>query len=353
MNFENLEKNTDHQKEIIKWLLIYCAKNTVQNTSCQKDKVRRKKQLNNALQSFLKLQLKYSENDSDLFSIFVRQWWIEELNWYKQYRRIKAKDRRYGLIYRLQVVFFTNYMFCLFTKKGKPDNKEFTEENQKLSEQFIEESIEVISSEKKFSSLKKELRPLLAKMKKMDIAKEIEEASYELHGIFWKKLGGFVIGGLAVGASSLFLTPIAAGYIGSLAGLSGAAATSYGLALLGGGSLASGGFGMLGGQILGFTTFAIVGGASTAKNLKGMEKQTQMVLPLALAIGCVQKHFYKRSPIPGLIHEQIYQRLEELKSRSEEMQSKLSDSNKKNLNKTISLYEEAEEMSQSYDWYVE
>ena len=35
--------------------------------------------------------------------------------------------------------------------------------------------------------------------------------------------------------------------IGALAGLSGAAATSYGLALLGGGSLAAGGFGMVGG----------------------------------------------------------------------------------------------------------
>ncbi len=351
MNFENLEKITDHQKEIIKWLLIYCAKNTVQNKSCQKDKVRRKKQLNNALQSFLKLQLKYSENDSDLFSIFVRQWWIEELQWYKQYRRIKAKDRRYGLLYRLQVVFFTNYMFCLFTKKGNPDNKEFAEENQKLFEQFIEESIKVISSEKKFSSLKKELRPLLAKMKKMDIAKEIEKASYKLHGIFWKKVGGFVIGGLVGGVSSLFLTPIAAGYIGSLAGLSGVAATSYGLALLGGGSLASGGFGMLGGQILGFTTGAIAGGTtSMTKNLEIMKQTQATFLPLHLAIGRVQKHFYKRSPIPDLIRRQIYKSLKELKSRSKEMQNKLSDSNKESLNKTISLYKKAKEMSQNYDW---
>ena len=150
MHFENLEKTTDYQKEIIKWLLIDCAKNTVQNTPCPEDQARRKKQLNNALQSFPKLQLKYSENDSDLFSIFVKQWWIEELEWYKQHKRIKAKDRRYGLLYRLQFVFFRNYIYPFFTtnKEGKqiPDHKEFAEENQKLFERFIKESIKVISS---------------------------------------------------------------------------------------------------------------------------------------------------------------------------------------------------------------
>jgi len=52
---------------------------------------------------------------------------------------------------------------------------------------------------------------------------------------------------LVVGVGAFALAPIIAAAIGSAAGLSGAAATSYGLALLGGGSLATGGAGMAGG----------------------------------------------------------------------------------------------------------
>jgi hypothetical protein len=59
----------------------------------------------------------------------------------------------------------------------------------------------------------------------------------------------FFTGGLA---SPLVAGPAAAigGLIGSMMGLSGAAATSYGLALLGGGSIAAGGLGMAGGAAL-------------------------------------------------------------------------------------------------------
>ncbi|PMG76553.1 hypothetical protein BCU84_13440 [Shewanella sp. 10N.286.51.B7] len=53
----------------------------------------------------------------------------------------------------------------------------------------------------------------------------------------------------AAAAVSLLMAPYLAAGIGGLMGLSGAAATSAGLAMLGGGSLAAGGFGMAGGYV--------------------------------------------------------------------------------------------------------
>lgn len=54
-------------------------------------------------------------------------------------------------------------------------------------------------------------------------------------------------GAVLLAPAAVFAAPAVGGAIGSMMGLSGAAATSAGLALLGGGSLASGGFGMVGG----------------------------------------------------------------------------------------------------------
>ena len=66
--------------------------------------------------------------------------------------------------------------------------------------------------------------------------------------IDWAKIGLIGAGGaIVIGIGGYALAPILAASIGSAAGLTGAAATSYGLAVLGGGSLAAGGAGMAGG----------------------------------------------------------------------------------------------------------
>ena len=59
--------------------------------------------------------------------------------------------------------------------------------------------------------------------------------------------GVSVLGLVVVAPAAFFAAPAVGGAIGAWGGLSGAAATSHGLAVLGGGSLAAGGFGMLGG----------------------------------------------------------------------------------------------------------
>ncbi|MDE5833450.1 MAG: hypothetical protein K2H64_10825 [Desulfovibrio sp.] len=80
--------------------------------------------------------------------------------------------------------------------------------------------------------------------------------SFYMESGLWSWVIGISLAVLALGAvimSAGAASPIVAGIgsaVGSMMGLSGAAATSAGLAFLGGGSLAVGGYGMLGGTVL-------------------------------------------------------------------------------------------------------
>ena len=69
--------------------------------------------------------------------------------------------------------------------------------------------------------------------------------------IKWGRVAAMSVVGLGVGVVTAgWAAPIVGGAIGGTLGLSGAAATSAGLAMLGGGSIAAGGFGVFGGTIL-------------------------------------------------------------------------------------------------------
>lgn len=73
-----------------------------------------------------------------------------------------------------------------------------------------------------------------------------------------------VAGVAVVGPLAFVAAPAIGGAIGASTGLSGAAATSHGLALLGGGALAAGGYGMAGGTVVVAAAGAGLGGASGA-----------------------------------------------------------------------------------------
>lgn len=77
------------------------------------------------------------------------------------------------------------------------------------------------------------------------------------------KIVGFGLAGIALGApAALVIAPAVGGAVGTLiGGYSGAAATSWGLALLGGGSVAAGGLGMAGGTLVVTAVGGAVGGA--------------------------------------------------------------------------------------------
>ena len=78
---------------------------------------------------------------------------------------------------------------------------------------------------------------------------ETRRSAQDAHAsVNWARVGIFGAGGmLLIGTGAFALAPIVGAALGTAAGLSGAAATSFGMALLGGGTLASGGAGMAGG----------------------------------------------------------------------------------------------------------
>lgn len=74
------------------------------------------------------------------------------------------------------------------------------------------------------------------------------------------------LAGMAVvGPLAYVAAPAIGGAVGAATGLSGAAATSHGLALLGGGAVAAGGYGMLGGTVVVTAAGVGLGGASGAR----------------------------------------------------------------------------------------
>lgn len=136
----------------------------------------------------------------------------------------------------------------------------------------------------------------------------------------------FFTGGIA--------SPIVLGigsYIGSLSGLSGIAATNYGLALLGGGSIASGGFGIIGGVALltaslTFSTeviidFAVTKGINTYDKSKMIEN-SKNILTLPIPVNIDGSKQYKK----------IIDKLEENINKEELMNS---DNNQEVLNNIL------------------
>ena len=376
INFEILESITVNQRDISNWLLLYCAKEVVRNSDAE-NKERRRKQFNDSKKNIMP-----DFESSDDFKKITTKWWDDELKWFKkQSKDFKNEILINALSYRLQSLFFKNHNRCCFyeeTKKGrKPDIKDFNLQNQKIFERFLNQSIQIISSERKYKLITRffpfirkkynpimDILPFVKEMKEMDITKKITSATHKLLGKDWRIAKGLVLGGGTGLITSIFLSPVIGGLIGNLAGLYGAAATSYGLALLGGGSLASGGFGMLGGSVVLGLGFGISNGVR--EGVKGAsidtlnQMQAETFLSLLLAIGQFQFE-NGDDEIPKLIHKTISRRLQELEERLKTLKKKnskiIDEKDTKNVEtaintvkRSIALYERAEEMSLDYDW---
>ena len=344
IEFESLESLTSKQTAITKWLLLYCMEKVLRQTSDQEDKNRRQEQFNDWKQKLMP-NFEYS-ND---FHALVKQWWDEEYKWYNKYCKIHDSETLInGMVYRILAVFFRNHSRSLYviqtSKNIKSDNEEFYQENQKLFRRFINRSIKTHSL--------KELNLFLKAIKNINIHKAIDLASDELHDKFWKFMKGMIIGGTVGVASSLVLGPVIGGWIGNMAGLSGAAATNYGLALLGGGSLASGGFGMTGGSILIGTLFGVSNGLSAGKKSSSISNLDQMQasqLPVFLALGQCMYNTIEDLEIPELIHNTLSQKVKTLESRYKKISRQ---KDKDDMRKLINLYERATKMSESGDWML-
>jgi len=141
-------------------------------------------------------------------------------------------------------------------------------------------------------------------------------------------LGAAVVFAITGGLSA----PIIGGAIGGVLGLSGAAATSAGLAMLGGGALTIGGFGMAGG------TFVIIGGGALLGSLMGFSiseqlfKDSNFVLSQLAKIETILNNFYNWEP--DLTYE-IIKALREITNQMEQAP------NKKDYDKTKEIIESA------------
>ncbi|MDE0518456.1 MAG: hypothetical protein OXH36_02720 [Bdellovibrionales bacterium] len=366
MDFQILETITNNQTNIYNQLLLYCAEKTARKKSNPEDKRRRRSQFNSCKKSIMP-DFNYSIDFQEL----VSRWWADEIKWYKKNQDYGQIYTIYALLYRSLLLFFKNSSSCPFmvqTKKGnKIDKKEFCIENQKLFKKFLNQSIKIIPSQRKFQPII-DILPFLKNLKKIDINEQIYSATHKLYGQDWNIVKGVVVGGGTGVVASIFLGPIIGGYIGNLAGLYGAAATSYGLAFLGGGSLAAGGFGMVGGSFvlgLGFgLTNGVRCGVKNAPIDELNKMQAQILLPLLLGIGRLLFE-NGNTEIPALIHKTLSKRLTEFEKRLQKFENKYDklleafDDEKEiknieqsitSVEKTISLYDKATDMSASYDW---
>lgn len=148
----------------------------------------------------------------------------------------------------------------------------------------------------------------------------------------WWVVGGLAAAGVGLGALTGGLAAPAIGaFIGSTVfGLSGAAATSAGLAALGGGSLAAGGFGMAGGTALiagvgGVAAGSLVGGASTAVQTIGADERRAVVAKMAIDL--VKLQVLTRIVLIEELHDygQVTVVVQELGERQAQVEKRLRD----------------------------
>ncbi len=359
MNFKILESISKSQVKIRNWLWLYCAAKTAGKRKGWDDRERRESQFEDLKQSIMPGFSRLG-NSRELKRM-ARNWRDDEIKWQKKHsNKYKREVIINSLSYRLLSVFFLNHIHCPFYTEGrkgrKPDITDFQQENQKLFRKFLNHLIKAESSSKKIR--------LFKEIKKINISESFYSAAHKLFGKDWDIAKGFLIGGAIGGAASIPLGPVIGGYIGKLAGFSGAAASSYGLALLGGGSLAAGGFGMAGGSAVLGLGFGISNGVRRGVKNASIDElnalQGQRHLPMLLAIGRSQRE-NGDGIIPALIRKTVSGRLKEFDQRLEALEDEKAfvRSAKKieNLEKSIhlvknsvKLYRMAEEMSRLYDW---
>lgn len=352
MDFEILEQATEEQKNIANWFFLKCSELMVTTAKKEREKYREEFE---ELKKAIMPDFDGKERELDI----VKRWWSEEMKWYCDHEESFPKvELRKSLLYRIQRVFFKNHGLAPLKKearKKKVVDEIFYQINQNLFQDFLKFSIEVISKENDFQEIESIVNHLEI-LKSVNIAESVKSSTHKLYGKDWRIFKGLAVGGAIGGVTSIFLGPVIGTFIGELAGFSGAAATSYGLALLGGGSIASGGFGMAGGSLilgLGFGISNGVRGMDNASQDELNQAQARVILPLLVAIGKIQLKEIKDRQIPKLIHSTISERLWELRQRLEQLEMSEKEEDKKKVNgvqETVELYQNAVGMSENYKW---
>jgi len=189
--------------------------------------------------------------------------------------------------------------------------------------------------------------------KKVDLDKSILEqweSRYEdsLRAIggrsdVWKKATVVALATVTVAVTGGLAAPVIGGAIGAAMGLSGAAATSAGLAFLGGGAIATGGAGMAGGTLAIIGGGAILGGAGGLTATRHFFLQHKVVLTQLAKLDASLLTLYEdHSELPSLLNTVIEQQLSVLRDLNKEIETpNLENDDKKRLEKTASYYKES------------
>lgn len=159
----------------------------------------------------------------------------------------------------------------------------------------------------------------------------------------WKKATFVALASVALAVTGGLAAPIIGGAIGAAMGLSGAAATSAGLAFLGGGAIAVGGAGMAGGTLAIIGGGAILGGVSGLTASRHFFLQHKVVLTQLAKLEASLCALYENQPeFPSMLNEVTEQQLSVLRTLKTEIESQNLDSDeKKRLEKTVSYYKES------------
>jgi len=157
------------------------------------------------------------------------------------------------------------------------------------------------------------------------------------------KIAIVALASVALGVTGGVAAPAIGGIVGGMMGLSGAAATSAGLAFLGGGAIAAGGFGMTGGTIALIGGGAILGGMSSWVTTRAFFLQHKLILAQLAKIEATLKTIKENSPeFRATLNFVQEQQIITIQSLTQELASEnLDGKDRKALEKTKSYYENA------------
>ncbi|MFC9355156.1 hypothetical protein ACFTZB_01035 [Rhodococcus sp. NPDC057014] len=171
--------------------------------------------------------------------------------------------------------------------------------------------------------------------------------------VHWGKVAVIGAAGLAAGvATGGWAAPAIGAAIGSAAGLTGAAATSAGLATLGGGAIAAGGFGIAGGTALVTGIGGIAGAGAAAAGARWTSWTTGQVVADAMRLDliarCVLIEAENRDEKQRRVVQSLQERLERVVADGERLLDRIRELSRENARLTAENKELREELRRQH-----
>jgi hypothetical protein len=244
MSFESLEVLTETQVELSNILLLTAAAAASEVPGAKVDVRSRRRQQFTEFKAKLGPDLRLDAGFHEL----APSWLAEENVWLNaQIQPLGGEHIASQLLYRLMVLMLRNHVMGPFIKKEKKlfraarishDLEDFEQIHDRSCRDLIVNLSTILSHHCPPEFVR--FQEALVDLQTLSVDAELASARHNLLRQDRELLKRMALGGVIGVSSTIVLGPVIGTWIGNLAGLSGAAATSFGLALIGGGSLASG-----------------------------------------------------------------------------------------------------------------